>query len=242
MYKALLLLFFALKSFSAYEITLGTFLIPKYVTSDTEGEFIRLVKMIEKDSGVKINIKILPPARTRLLFLKGELDGYFPSLDIFGDEDIIKTKPFYYKKDYLFHLSTQKITKLKNKDICLTNGYAYAKDITNDKSVRFHYASSDLSCFKMLLKKRVDATICEGITGVNSINELNTKSISVNPTPLYTNPVYFAFQKSKKGENLVKLFNQSLSKKKKNSTLKNLFKDARKSVEGYLNDYDPTVP
>ena len=67
---------------SKKKVTLGTFLIPRYVKSSTEGEFIKLVTEISEELNIDIEIVILPPKRTVMAFENKKVDGYFPALDV----------------------------------------------------------------------------------------------------------------------------------------------------------------
>jgi len=236
----IILCFLFLSSINAKTIVLGTYKIPRYVKSHDKGEFITLVKKIAQETGLKIKIEVYPPKRTLKLFNQGDLDGYFPSLDILNSKKVSKSRPYYYKKDFLFYEKGKPIDSLGNKEICLTNGYPYGKNILTKKDVNFHFSGSDEACLEMVQRKRVHGFICEGLTGVAAINKLKLGVIEAKQEPLSTMPVYFAFQNNKEGQKLSQSFTKELTKLQNSGELSNLFKKAKNSVKYYLRSYDPT--
>ena len=237
----LLALFFLSQITSAKVYKIGTYLIPKYVQSAEQGEFIALTKEIAQKNNIKIQIEVYPPARTVKKFLAGELDGYFPSLDVLNSTQVAKSVPFYFKKDFLFYLAKEPIAKIEDQDICLTNGYPYAPEINNSVNTRFYFANSDEDCLSMLQKRRVQGFICEAVTGVGALEKLKIKSIKVKQKYLSTQDVYYAFRYDKEGKTLANKFSSVIKLKREDLSLKKLFKSASQKVSNYIKEYDPTV-
>jgi len=224
----------------AKKLILGTYIIPQYVRSEAQGEFIQLVKTIAARSNIEVEIRLFPASRALYHFNKGDIDGYFPSLDVLNKTPVAKTIPFYYKKDYIFSSSSKKISNLRSQRVCLTRGYPYDKSILNRKDLTHIFTNSDTTCLGMLNKGRADAFICEGLTGIAAMKKIKATNISIHQTPLSSLPVYIALKSSKKGKKLAKLFSKEIKVIQKNGELKALFTKAQERVKDYLKgSYDP---
>lgn len=227
---------------SKQKVTLGTFLIPRYVKSSTEGEFIKLVTEISEELDIDIEIVILPPKRTVMAFENKKVDGYFPALDVFHEEDeIYKSTPYYYKKDFLFYRENEEISLKEKNQICFTHGYPYKKDIINQKNITQVFASSDEACLEMLSRKRVDGFICEGLTGISAIEKLNQNDINMSPIILSSQDVYFAFSRDDRGRELSEEFTKVINSMRDNGRLKSLFAPASTKLRELISDFDPTA-
>jgi polar amino acid transport system substrate-binding protein len=236
------------------EIHLVGFNVPRFVVDEDNGEFIVLAKKIAKQAGIKLKISIAPPQRTLLMLKQGRIDGYFPALKALKKYipklETADTVPFYYKKDYLFtNVKTQKSVDskfLKDKKLCLTSGYPYDDKFVKNQNFVVESSASDYGCLRMLASGRVDYFMCELMTGFSALNEISEKDknqIQLIEKPISSQPVYFSFQKTKKGEKAVKLFNTQIEKMRENGELTNLFEQVKQEVgEKYKFTYDPSVP
>lgn len=221
-------------------LELGTFKIPRYVRSQSQGEFLDLVKRIGEEEDINIKVRVMPPKRVISFFKGGTFDGYFPALDMLNPMEVHKSSVFYYKKDFLFSLKGKTIKSLKNKKLCLTEGYPYDPKLISRNDITFYYASSDESCLEMVIRSRVDGFVCEGLTGVAAINKLKLKNIQAHEKAISSMPVYFAFKKNEKGKQMAKKFTRIIERMRKNGDLSKLFEPAKNSVKYYLKSYDPT--
>lgn len=213
------------------KVVLGTFLIPGYVQSSTKGEFVEIVKKIEKELGIEIEIRVFPAKRAVLSFNSGEIDGYFPSLDYYNEKlDINKTRAFYYKKDFLFHRIGDS-PNIDNKKICLTSGYAYSKKILENKTLKFIFGKEQSNCLMMLSRKRVDGFISEGSSGLTALKKLALRNIKMSTKLISSMDVYFAIKKGKEGQIIAKGFSKAINKLKRAGELERIFSTANKDLK-----------
>jgi len=234
----LFLISFSVSTYAKKEVIhLGTFLIPKFVESSESGEFIELTNIIFENSLYKIKISVFPPKRTIDLFNKGELDGYFPSLNSFHQENDkrLKSDFFYIKKDYVFTKHKTNLDNLKSHSVCITQGYPYSQDFIKKHSLEISVSTSDETCLLMIEKNRVDLFLGEALSGVYAIQKVNSKNLYFTKTPVSEEEVYFAFQKNKKGLLLQALFNKKIKLFKTNGKLASLFNEVRLLAKKELN-------
>lgn len=224
------------KSFDIY-----TFEIPQFVQDANSGEFILLTRLLLDDQKKKkLDFKILPAPRAYLGFEKSPNALIFPFLDFGVKKKVLKTKAFYYKKDYLFYNLNN---PLDSKRLCLTKGYPYDQKYIQKEGFEIFEASSDEACLKMLDRKRVDYFLCEAMSGTQAILNSQVKSIGVKPTPVSISPVYFAATNNRAGKDLIKIIDNRLDVLRKRGILKELFEKATRKAKNVLNiDYDPTLP
>jgi polar amino acid transport system substrate-binding protein len=211
----LIILFLSLSLQAKQVVTLGTFLIPRYVQSAKVGEFIDLVNELSKHSGYEVNIRVLPPKRTLKAFVEKELDGYFPALDALNHGKVHQTANFYTKEDFIFERAGGSYKKASRKPLaCLTRGYPYHKKVLESKEWEITYAASDENCIELLHLKRADLFIGEEITGVAAIANLKLQGkITYNKyTPISKQDVFFAFRHNKLGKELSEKFDKALKK------------------------------
>ncbi len=233
--KIILFTLISLSSFALpKKVVLGTFLIPGYVQSSTKGEFVEIVKKIEKELGIEIEIRVLPAKRAVLSFNNGEIDGYFPSLDYYNEDlEINKTSAFYYKKDFLFHRIGDS-PDIDNKKICLTSGYAYSKKILENKTLKFIYAKEQSKCLMMLSRKRVDGFISEGPSGLTALKRLSLRNIKMSSKLISSMDVYFAIKNGNEGQAIAKEFSKAINKLKEARELERIFSNANKDLKRKL--------
>lgn len=221
-------------------ITIGTFPIPQYVISEKEGVFVDLLKSVSNKSGIEFKVVLYPPKRTITMFHNGQIDGYFPGLDILNSYPVYNSTPFYYKKDYLFSFGKE-IKNPDGKSICLTDGYPYHPSIIKNQKVNYTFASSDESCLGMLSKKRVDGFLVELHSGIHALKSLGFKGIVVNPKPLSVQNVYFSLQRSPLGKEVADKISKAIEQMKNSGELSKFFEKSSKQVSEFAKfTYDPT--
>jgi ABC-type amino acid transport substrate-binding protein len=238
-------LLFSTASFSQ-EVKMLSFKIPEYVTSSTEGTFIRLTKDISQKIRRSINIELYPPKRTVLNFNLQKADGYFPALDVLNKGKVLKSEPFYYKRDYLFSLKKieqgilKKSKEAKKLKICITRGYPY-----NLEKVEVPYelleTTSDERCFEVLKKKRADYFLGELHTGIKAANNSSLEKYHIYPEAISSLPVYYAFQDNERGLELRNKFSKEIQKMKADGQLSKYFKSSMDRINKVVPfGYDPT--
>ena len=223
-----------------------TFKIPDYVINENQGTFVELAKDVAKELSLSLKIEVYPPKRTVLNFELEKAVGYFPALDVFNNRNVIKTEPFYFKRDYLFSLKkTSKDLLVPKKDkkklkICITSGYPY--DL---KGLKVDYelleTTSDERCFDILKKGRSDYFLCELHTGIKAAISSDLENFYIHPKAISSLDAYFAFQDSKEGRKYAKSFSKIIKKMREDGRLSGYFKSSIESVKKYVNfGYDPT--
>ncbi len=226
-------------------LEVGLFYIPYYLESEHEGVFNKILLEAARVNKVYLKKKIYPAKRLLKKFEEREISGFLPSVSDFRGEGVVETIPFYYKKDYFFYHrlnrpdfaaenSTKKIS------VCLTRGYPYDQKTLADSRYSFTYAESDSGCFKMLDARRVDALICELVTGIFSLEREGSSEIRIHPIEISSSPVSIAFRNDKDGVHYVKIFSQALESLIRSGVLENsYFSQAKKIAAKYGVDFHP---
>lgn len=212
---------------------IGTFEIPQFVQSSKKGNFINLVKKIEKRSGENFVISVRPSKRVLANFNHQNIIGYFPALDVDERERSYNSSPFYYKKDLFFYRKGENSNIKKAKKICLTRGYPYADFVSKLKGVEIFYSDSDSSCLKMLNLGRVDGFVCEAMSGFSALKKLKLSKITANKKPLSSMKVYFSFVRNKRGKYLADIFTKELKKMRSSGELVKIFETVRKDIRNF---------
>ncbi|PIK15249.1 transporter substrate-binding domain-containing protein [Halobacteriovorax sp. JY17] len=215
MYKTILILLFTLTSTwgqTPRKVKIGTFLIPKYVRSKTEGEFVQLISALAKKSDVDIEIVLIPPKRAYYELELGTIEGLFPAMESKGLSSFETISDFYTKEMFVFERAGHDYRKIKNAKVCTTEGYTYPSDFIKEKGWKKIVASSDETCLALLEKKRVDLFIGEIVTVKESINVLGlSEVIKFNQySPISSDKVTLAFRKGSDGKKLSEKFDKAL--------------------------------
>jgi len=210
-------------SLSAQPYKIATYPIPLMVESPEKGVFIELAKEVIKRTGEQFTISVFPPMRTVGGFHAGEIDAFFPALDVLIQKEIASSEEIYLKRDFAFtRKGVEKITsigQLKGKNVGITQGYPYANEIVKNKDYKVTVAQSDEINVKNLSAGRIDAFIVEEKTGLKAIENAGVTDVEYAPeNPLSTQKVYFAFQADDKGKALAAKFTKALAEIKADGT------------------------
>lgn len=201
-------LFFANLAFTCFGgIKIGSFPINRFVESENTGTFVKVLREIEKRTGVSCDLTISPVKRVMGDFETKQIVAYFPAVPQTMPKNAIATKPYTHKKIFAFsQISTpiaNNIDDLKGKTIGLTTGYSYGAEIEKlqkDGSVKTEYVENDVSGFQMLVRGRIDFFIADETSGLKAIESSNTQSsVTYNKAqPICLVPIFFAFQPENK--------------------------------------------
>ena len=187
----------------AKDVDIGTFPIPLMVESPDKGVFVELTQAIAKASGQKVNISVNPPKRTVEQFSRKEIDCFFPALDVMLPGKAAKSGNIYVKQDFAFYQKGKKLTKLdemKGKNVGITLGYPYAKEVTENKDIVLSSANDDITSMKKLGLGRIDVFIVEEKSGLKALAESGQANIEYDKTtPLSKQDVYYACQDTPEG-------------------------------------------
>lgn len=240
----IILMFMSLKAQETNKpMKVGSFFIPEYVISSNEGLFVDLIKKLKDKFKADIKVEIYPPKRALKQFVEGSIDAYFPAVHTSLENlDYYATAPFYYKKDFLFSLRDKNMPTKKDK-VCLTNGYHYSLEKLAGKT-NFVFSETDTGCLKKVEKGRADYFLVELYTGLLTAKSLGLlEKIKVNEMTISALPVFFAFQKSKKGKQLSEKMDVVLQAMRESGELSRFFKETAQSISPYIDfNFEPTEP
>jgi ABC-type amino acid transport substrate-binding protein len=217
-----------------------SFEIPDYMQADKTGAFVDMVQRISIETNLDIQIKLLPPKRVVEKFNEKKIEAYFPALSEFDRVKSHVSVPFYYKKDHLFYKDPNLLENLNGKRLCLTSGYYYLQEYIKKFNFKVEQVATDEACLKMLIKGRVDAFMCEVITGIASMEKIKLEGILITDRPVASQPVRFSFAYSEKGKKYAFLFSRAIEKMIKNGDMIKIFGKSFDRAKRYKNiNYDP---
>lgn len=195
-------------------VTVHVDYIPKLMADDGTGPFADLIHEIGRRAGLSIKIVVLPPKRQRIAFEMKQVDIVFSmSESSFNAEtQYLRSSSFFDKRYFVFTRkgspcvkSMADLTKLSGA-IGLTLGYSYPQVLLSEHRLAFDYAPTDeLNMVKLGLGK-ISAFVVEEVSGLAALKHTKQETaIQYDPqSPLFTEDVFFAFQKN---ENLVPIRN-----------------------------------
>ena len=148
-------------------------------------------------------------------------------------KEISKSKPIYVKEDFGFtkqgYPSVKSISDLKGKNVGITLGYPYSKEITDNSSFTVSTAPTDINNIMKLAAGRIDVFVVEEKSGLKAIEQSGRDNISYKSgQPLSRQNVYYAFQADKTGQQLALLFSSALDEMKKDGTFAQIMSKAGK--------------
>lgn len=227
-----LLAFFALSSHSAEKFKIVTFPIPGLHDDDKKSPgvgldiFNSLFLNLEKATGLKLDLQMLPPIRAHEKFRSGEANAIFPAFEEEIKGDFQKSVCFARKVDYFFHLKghdPKKVLAEESFKVSITRGYFHpSKTIARFKNHLVVVNSTDAG-MKMLANKRVDLFLVDNISAVSSLLKRDFPDITFDPqAPVDATCAYFWTGKDNKSAQ----FLASLNKEIKSQKLASFFKKA----------------
>jgi len=216
------------------KIKIGTFIIPKYVRSNSEGEFVQLVKALAKRSGVEVEIVLIPPKRAYQELELGTIQGLFPVVESRDFSRFETITDFYTKEMYIFEKAGVDYKKLKTPKVCTTEGYTYPEGYIQSQGWKKVVTDSDETCLKLLDKKRVDIFIGEVVTVNDAIRTLglDKKIVYDKFSPITSEKVTLAFKKSSHGKKLSDLFDKALKEIMIDRSYDKIFSTGAIKIEG----------
>lgn len=202
---------------------IAAFPIPLMVEDREQGVFVELFHAVALRSGEQFEFEVYPTQRVLKLFGDGEIDGFFPGLDITAGEKSAKSSVFYTKTDFAFIRqgtpAIKTLADLEGKLVGLTKGYPYSADLLNNTNITLEYADSDVLNMKKLAKGRLDAFVVEEYSGLKALKESDVTDVVYDPqSPLSALRVFFAFQDTDEGRKLADVFSQTLTALKADGT------------------------
>ncbi|MDG0816617.1 transporter substrate-binding domain-containing protein [Bdellovibrio sp. PAP01] len=202
----------------AKTLRLTTFPIPLMVEGDKKGIFIDLTNEIAKRNNIKIAIDVIPTGKSLLAFSSGRADGFFPGLDVYMPRKTSRTLAFYQKADFVFYKKGKvlsKISDLEGKKVGLTFRYPYAKELMDNKKIRFEFAEDDIANMRKLGQGLIEAFVVEERSGLKALELSGVRDVGYQAgKPLSVQEVYYAFQDSEEGRKYADIFSKTLTKMK----------------------------
>ncbi|WP_161998053.1 substrate-binding periplasmic protein [Silvanigrella paludirubra] len=186
-----------------------------------------LCKKIFKSLGIDFKLDFLPWLRVLDMLKKNEKDGILDVIKnperekfmIFSSREL-STIDFaiFYKKNKPFKY--ENLNSFTGKTIAIMRGYSYPKDFLEAKNfikVDITGDSGSERNFKKLIYDRVDLVIENKTTGLQILKKLGEeKNVTLTEKSLDKLKLYLSFSMKYKNDDLVKYFNNELSKIKRN--------------------------
>lgn len=208
-------------------IIFGTYPIPRFVLDKYQGVFIEVTRQLAKRAELDIEIRMMPAKRVIDHFQNQQMDVLFPGLDSYFLQEfnpITSSECLFVKADFIF---TKKGTPLLNtikalegKRVGITLGYPYVKELLCNDLIILENAPADENNFKMLLSGRIDAFVCELITGRQAA--IDSGAIDFiqydGVKPISKQWVYYAFQNTELGKRLADIVSRTLGEMKRDGT------------------------
>lgn len=221
-------------------LKVGLFYVPYYLESEKSGVFQKILVELSNMTKLPVEMKLYPAKRLLHKFQEREIHGFIPSVSDFRGEGVTETIPFYFKKDYFFYHLEKPIHQKLTLSICLTRGYPYTKDVLENKKYHITWADSDAGCFKMLNAKRVDALVCELITGIVTLERQQLNQIKIFPEQISSSPVSIAFRNDSVGKRYQEAYTRELKNLIASGVLKNdYYLFTRNLARKYGVDFNP---
>lgn len=178
--------------------------------------FVEFIKAVGKEAGLTIHVEVHPVKRVIDMFARQEIDGYFPANQYTAPQSAVFSDVLFEKKVYAFShrfLPLYTTEDLIGHSVGISLGYAYGGYVAANKKVLWETAKDDANNFQKLIKRRVDAVICEEATALTLIASLPVKDVVYDPArPLYGAPTRVAFQAGTETEKHLTAFNAAMKK------------------------------
>jgi polar amino acid transport system substrate-binding protein len=222
----------AVSSFAA-QYKIAGYPIPLMIVDKDNGLFVELVKEMIKRSGADAEIVVFPAPRTVENFAKGEIDGFFPALDVLIEKDKAATdEVIYIKEDYAFtrkgEAEIKSIKDLEGKKVGITAGYPYVNEIMKNPAIKAEIGPDDVSNMQKLSKGRIDVFVVEEKTGLKALEQSAVDNVTYPAgSPLSQQKVYVAFQPTDAGKDLAAKFSAALTEMKKDGTFEKIMAPAK---------------
>ncbi len=226
-----LMLMISVSPLMAASLKVGSYPIPKMVESKDKGVFVNLTKEVAKRAGFAVDIMLAPPPRTVESFSQGQIDGFFPALDVLISGPAAKSAPIYMKVDFAFFkkgaANLKTIKDLEGKRVGITRGYPYAADLMSNKKIIFDEADDDVTNMRKLAAGRIDAFVVEEKSGLEALKKSGETTITYDSgKPLSRQAVYYAFKNNGDGQKAAEGFSKALDDMKKDGTFDKIMSQA----------------
>ncbi|KHD88770.1 MAG: amino acid ABC transporter substrate-binding protein [Bdellovibrio sp. ArHS] len=224
----LVLIFLVSEGVWAKTIEFATLPIPLLVESSERGLFVNLTKEIAKRSKKQIHISVYPTGKALVAFSSHKVQVFFPGMEAFVPKKYVRSSAFYFKVDHIFFKKGRAVNSIKDlegKKVGLTFRYVYAKELVQNKKIKFEYAADDILNMRKLAQGQIDAFVVEARSGLKALQLSGEKDIEFDKdAPLSEQEVFYAFHDDEEGKELAQIFTRAIDAMKKDGSLERIFK------------------
>ena len=206
--------------------------IPLMIESSSSGIFVEIVQELIQRTGEDFEIVVYPAQRTVNAFSAGEVDAFFPALDVLIEKEKSATEPMYVKSDFAFvrkgSAACKSIADLEGKKVGITGGYPYAKELTDNPNVGLVVGPNDVSNLQKLSLGRIDVFVVEEKTGLAAMKEAGVDNVEYPAdSPISRQNVYIAFQPTETGKKQADKFSNALKEMQQDGTFGKIMEKAQ---------------
>ena len=201
---------------AAETVRLGSFQIPLLVESADSGMFVDVARAVAQQVGVDLEVVFLPTQRTRELFERGEVDGYFPALASSLNTPHAASIPFSTKRVYAFTLAGKTVpssaAEFKGLQIGITEGFTYPQALLNVDGAFYQATNTDPQNLAKLLAGRIDVFLGDEISTLEAIRQAGAQGQVAYDShkALAVYPIFFAFTDTPRGHSLAGRFSAAI--------------------------------
>ncbi len=173
---------------------------------------------VEEETGLKLNLKILPPLRAHEKFKENSVDSIFPAFEeeMIGDYDhsvcLAKKRDFYF---YLRPFPPDRVMRQKSYKIGIVRGYYHPSKTLRKFGPNTVKVDNTSAGMKMLSTGRIGLFLVDNISAVTSLLKEDHPEITFDPkSPVDESCGYFWTRKTKKGLRFLRSLNKHIEVQK----------------------------
>ncbi len=206
--------------------------IPLMIESSTSGLFVEIVQELIQRTGEDFEIVVFPAQRTVASFHAGEIDAFFPALDVLIEKEKAASEPMYVKCDFAFtrkgEPELKSIADLEGKKVGITAGYPYVKELTTNPKITLDIGPNDEANIRKLSAGRIDVFVVEEKTGVVALQQAGVDNVTYPAgSPISQQNVYIAFQATDAGKAQAGKFSKALQEMKQDGSFGKIMERAK---------------
>jgi polar amino acid transport system substrate-binding protein len=216
----------------AAQFKIAGYPIPLMIENANSGLFVEIVKELISRTGQDFEVVVYPAPRTVASFHAGEIDAFFPALDVLIETDKAATEPMYVKKDFAFTRTGEpeirSIQELAGKKVGITAGYPYVKELTANPAITLDVGPNDLANAAKLSAGRIDVFVVEEKTGLAALAQSGVDNVTYPAdSPISEQNVYIAFQATEVGKAQAEAFSKALLEMQQDGTFGKIMQRAQ---------------
>lgn len=197
-----------------------------FTNEDGSGLYFDIVRMVYKDSGIKVKIKIYPYKRSSMMVEKKRADVWLASY--LDEEDYAIYPKYYFDEDIVTAMFKKSkfpnfsgVNSLKNKNVCWVRGYSYDEYI--DVEIKKHERNDRKSILLSLDNDRFDIFLDDEIDMKAEIKKINFNTSKYRLVKLLRLKLYPGFRNDEKGRILLDIWDKEMKKLIEDGSLKKTF-------------------